>query len=90
MLVLTFFSFLSVFLSVYFFTFFYSFSFLSVYRVYDFHNNNNIADADLHYERQVKNRLAQKAGDSSCAISANINDVQRCADKMKTKKSSWS
>ena len=53
--------------------------FQSVYRP-------NTADADLHYERQVNNRLAQKAGDSSCAISVDINDVQRCIDKMKTKK----
>ena len=52
--------------------------FQSVYRP-------NTADADLHYERQVNSRLAQKAGDSSCAISVDINDVQRCVDKMKTK-----
>jgi len=44
------------------------------------------ADDDLHYERQVNNRLAQKAGDSSCAISVDINDVQRCIDKMKSNK----
>ena len=46
----------------------------------------NRADADLHYERQVKNRLVEKARDSSCAISVDINDVQRCIDKMKSKK----
>ena len=48
------------FLSVYFFLlFFYSFSFLSVYCVYDFHNNNNNSDLDrlvklTHFHLQVR------------------------------------
>jgi len=53
--------------------------FQSVYRP-------NTSDADLQYERQVQNWLAQKTDSSKCVTSVDINDVQRCVDKMKNKK----
>ena len=57
--------------------------FQSVYRP-------NTPDADLQYEKQVQNWLEQKTDCSKCVTSVDINDVQRCVDKMKSKKGSWS
>ena len=46
----------------------------------------NTPDADFQYEKQVQNWLEQKTDCSKCVTSVDINDVQRCVDKMKNKK----
>jgi len=46
----------------------------------------NTSGADLQYERQVQNWLAHKSDGSKGVTSIDINVVQRCVDKMKSRK----